>query len=259
MFSMTILPQEVAAFAVVLFRIAGIMVFAPFFNSGAIPAQVKILIPLTLALMLMPLAPHATAAADFNLIQLAISLGGEFLIGMVLGLVASFLFAGIQLAGQIAGFQLGFSIINVIDPQTEVQTSVISILYNFIGLVFFLMADGHHWFFLAISRSFDYLPVGGVHLQGSVVEAVMRMSSQIFVTGLQIAGPVVAATVVADVIMGIIGRAAPQINILIVGMPIKTLVGLACMSLAFYFMPELLSRYLVDLSKTLLNILPGLA
>jgi flagellar biosynthetic protein FliR len=259
MFSFTILPREVAGFAVVLFRIAGIMGFAPFFNSSAIPAQVKVLIPLTVALMLAPVAPQAAAAADFTLVRLVVSLAGEFLIGMVLGLVASFLFAGIQLAGQIAGFQLGFSIINVIDPQTEVQTSVISVLYNFVGLVFFLLVDGHHWFLLAVSRSFDYLPVGGVHLQGPLVEGVLRMSSQIFVSGLQMAGPVVVATVVADVIMGIIGRAAPQINILIVGMPIKTLVGLGCMSLAFYFMPELLGRYLVELSRVLLNILPALS
>jgi flagellar biosynthetic protein FliR len=231
--SFTITPAEIGGFASVFFRVLGIMVFAPFYNSSTIPAQVKLLAALVLAWTLFPLVPQPVAAAGAGLPALLVSVSGEFLVGMVLGLAASFLFAGLQLAGQIVGFQLGFSIVNVIDPQTEVQTSVMSILYNFIGLIFFLMIDGHHWFFVAVSRSFNFLPAGGVHLHGALVEQIVRMSSQVFVAGLQIAGPVLAATIIADVVMGIIGRAAPQINILIVGMPVKTLVGLGCMSGAF--------------------------
>jgi flagellar biosynthetic protein FliR len=258
MLTFTISPQQMAGFAIVLFRVAGIMVFAPFFNSGTIPVQVKVIVPLVMALTLSPLVPQVMPPAGSNLTQLVLMMIGETLIGMVLGLVASFLFAGLQLAGQIVGFQLGFSIVNVIDPQTAVQTSVVSILYNFIGLVFFLLIDGHHWFFLAVSRSFNYLPAGGIQLHGPLVEEMIRMSSQVFSSGLQIAGPVLAATMTADVLMGIIGRVAPQVNILIVGMPVKTLVGLACMSVAFYFFPQLLGRSFVDLSRILPNVLQAL-
>jgi flagellar biosynthetic protein FliR len=258
MISFSVSPQQMAAFAVVLFRVAGIMVFAPFFNSGAIPAPVKAGISLVAALMLAPLVPAAAVPAAGGLPALLFSVLGEALIGMVLGLAASFVFAALQLAGQVVGFQLGYSIINVIDPQSDVQTSVISILYNFLGLVFFLMIDGHHWFFLAVSGSFAYLPAGGARLHGPLVDEMVRLSSGIFSAGVQIAGPVIAATATADVLMGIIGRVAPQINILVVGLPLKTLVGLGCMSIAFYFFPQFLGRSFLELAQVLAGLLPAL-
>jgi flagellar biosynthetic protein FliR len=180
------------------------------------------------------------------------------LIGMVLGLTASFIFGALQLAGQIIGFQLGFSIVNVIDPQSAVETSVISILYNFIGITLFLLLNGHHLFFLAVSESLQYLPVGGVHLKGPMVDEILRLSSQLFVSGLRIAAPVVAITVIADVILGVIGRAAPHINMLIVGMPVKTLVGLASLSIALYFLPTFLGGSFLQLSHDLMGLVRGM-
>ncbi|MFH1574230.1 MAG: flagellar biosynthetic protein FliR, partial [Acidobacteriota bacterium] len=209
-------------------------------------------------LTLLPVAPAAAAPAGFTLLHILVIVCSELLVGFVLGLTASLLFAGFQMAGQIMGFQLGFSIVNIIDPQTSVQVSVLSILSNFLGLMFFLLIDGHHWLVQAVSGSLDYLPVGGARLTGPVVEMVMRLSSQIFVSGLQIAAPVVAATITADVLMGIIGRVAPQVNILIVGMPVKTLVGLGTMSVTFYFLPTLFGRYFLELSGVLMGLVQRL-
>ncbi len=251
-------PGDVASFAVVLFRVAGIMVFAPFYSSGGFPIQVKIMLPLCVALTLGPAVPAAQGIQSMALGGIVLSLLGEVLVGMVLGLTAAFVFSGLQLAGQIMGFQLGFSIVNVIDPQTTVQTSVLAILQNFLGLIFFLMINGHHWFFRAVAESLDYLPVGGIRMSGPIAGEMVRLSSQIFVAGIQIAAPVLAVTMVADVILGIIGRAAPQINILIEGLPVKILVGLGGMSLACYFLPGLLGSYFMQLSQDLLTILRGL-
>jgi len=242
------------SFMVVLFRVAGIMVFAPFFNGSAFPPQVKVILPLIVALTLGPMVPRDQLPTEFGLAQLTGMVFGEMLIGLVIGLAASFIFGALQLAGQIIGFQLGFSIINVIDPQTMVETSVISILNNFIGLTLFLLVNGHHWFFLAVSESLSYLPVGGVHLSGALAQEIFRLSGQIFVSGLRIAGPVVAVTVVADVVIGIIGRAAPQINILIVGMPLKTLVGFTTLSIALYFLPTFLGASFLQLSRDLIGL-----
>jgi flagellar biosynthesis protein FliR len=254
MVSFSISPAQMMSFAIVLFRVAGIMIFSPFYSSGAFPPQIKVILPLLAAFMLAPTVPASQLPAEFGLAQVAASVCGEMLIGLVLGLAASFVFGGLQLAGQIMGFQLGFSIINVIDPQSSVETSVISILNNFIGLALFLLVNGHHWFFLAVSDSLQYLPAGGLHLQGPLVEEVLRLSGQVFVSGLRIAGPVIAVTVIADVVLGMIGRAAPQINILIVGMPVKTLVGLASLSLALYFLPTFLGQSFLDLARDLMNL-----
>ena len=258
MSSISISSVQVMSFAVVLFRVAGIMVFSPFYSSGAFPPQIKVILPLIVALTLAPMVPPSQLPAGFGLAQVVTSAFGEVLIGMVLGLTASFIFGGLQLAGQIIGFQLGFSIINVIDPQSAVESSVISILHNFIGLALFLLLNGHHWFFLAVSESLSYLPVGGVRLQGPLVEEVLRLSAQMFVSGLRIAGPVIAVTTIADVVLGMIGRAAPQINILIVGMPVKTLVGLASLSIALYFLPAFLGQSFLELSRDLMGLVRGM-
>jgi flagellar biosynthesis protein FliR len=231
---------EVLRFAVVLFRIGGIMVFAPFFSSRSIPMQVRVAITLVAAVALCPALPISRVPTTAGLTQIVGLVLGETLFGMVLGLVASFVFAGMQLAGQIMSFQLGFSLANLIDPQSGVESTVISFLQYHIALLFFLLIDGHHWFFLAVTQSFDYLTIGGVHLQGPVVEEVLRLSAQVIVFGVQVAGPVLAVTVVTDVVLGIIGRTTPQIGVLIVAMPVKTLVGFLCVSFSFYFLPRLL-------------------
>jgi flagellar biosynthesis protein FliR len=258
MFSLSLSMSQVMSFVVVLFRVAGVMIFAPFYSSGAFPSQIKVIIPLVLAFTLAPMVPQGQLPADFGLAQVIPGVLGEALIGMVLGLTASFIFGGLQLAGQIIGFQLGYSLVNVIDPQSAIETSVISILNNFIGLTLFLAINGHHWFIQAVSDSLQYLPVGGVHLKGPLVDEVLHLSSKMFMSGLRIAGPVVAVTAIADVVLGMIGRAAPQINILIVGMPVKTLVGLATLSIAFYFLPTFLGSAFVQLSHDLAGLVHGL-
>ncbi len=179
---------------------------------------------------------------------------GQHTVPLLEGLVAA-----LQFAGQVAGFQLGYAIVNVIDPQSDVQTSVISIFYNFLGLMFFLLMDGHHRFLAAVGGSFAYLPAGGVHLHGPLVEEMIRLSSGIFSAGVRIAGPVIAATATADILMGIIGRVAPQINILVVGLPLKTLVGLGSLSIAFYFFPQFLGRSFLELGRMLEHLLSALA
>jgi flagellar biosynthetic protein FliR len=252
-------PTEIIAFAIVLFRVGGVMVFAPFFSMGAFPRYVKVIVPLIVALTLSPALPRPMLPTEFTLAGVALPLLGEAVIGMVLGLTAAFTFGALQLAGQVMGFQIGFSIINIIDPQTQVKTSVIAILNNFLGLSFFLLINGHHWFFLAISDSFQFLPFGGVHLQGALTEELVQLSAQMFVTGLQIAAPVIAVTICSDIVIGIIGRAAPQINILIVGMPVKTLVGLSGMSVAFYFLPDALSALFVQLSEDMMSLMRSLS
>ncbi len=245
---------QIMSFAVVLFRVAGIMVFAPFYNATSFPPQIKVIVPLVVALTLAPMVPQAELPVELGFSQGVLAMLGEVLVGMVLGLTASFIFGALQLAGQIVGFQLGYSLVNVIDPQSMVETSVISILNNLVGIMLFLLINGHHWFFQAVSESLTYLPVGGIHLRGPLVQEVMKLSGQVFTSGLRIAGPVVAVTAMADVVVGMIGRAAPQINILIVGMPIKTLVGLAALSVAFYFLPAFLGESFAQLSRDMIGI-----
>jgi len=245
---------EIIRFMIVLLRVSGIMILAPFFSSQTIPVPVRIAFTLVASLVLAPSLPLQAIPPELNLGNILALFPCEILFGVLLGFAAVCVFAGFQFAGQIVSFQLGFSLINVIDPQTEVESSVFSFLQNYLGLLFFLLINGHHWFLLAVNESFTLLPVGGAHMQASLVEYLIRLSGELLVIGLRIAGPVIAVSVITDVVMGVIGRTAPQINILIVGMPLKTLVGFGCLSFSFYFLPRYLDGIYSTLHRTLFSL-----
>ena len=255
MISLVFSQSDIVRFGIVLFRVAGIMTFAPFFSSRAVSYQVRIALTLTSTLAMAPSVSLGPIPSETNMGTLLGLVMGEVAFGMMLGLVASFIFAGLQFAGQVVGFQLGFSLANLIDPQSEVETSVVSFLYYYLGVLLFLLINGHHWFFLAVNDSFYYLPVQGVTLHAPLIKDLIRLSSQMFVSGIQIAAPVLAITIISDIVLGILGRAAPQIHILIVGLPLKSLVGFAALSISFYFLPQLLTKYYLQLHHDLFALL----
>jgi flagellar biosynthetic protein FliR len=245
---------EIMRFIIVLLRISGIMLLAPFFSGQTMPMQVRAAFALVVAFVLAPSLPLSSIPAQFGLGDIAGIAVGEILAGLLLGFAASCVFAGLQFAGQMIAFQLGFSLINQIDPQTNVEAPVFSFLHNYIGLLLFLLVNGHHWFLMAANESFKTLPVGGIHIQPAIASQLLYLSSEILVIGLRIAGPIIAATVITDVVLGIIGRAAPQIHIIVVGMPLKVLIGFGCLSFSFYFLPRYLENVFLTLHKTLLAL-----
>lgn len=245
---------EIVRFLIVLLRLSGIMIVAPFFSSQTIPVPVRIAFSLAVAFVLAPSMPLSAVPPEMNLGNVAAVFMSEMVFGALLGFAAACVFAGLQFAGQVISFQLGFSLINLIDPQTQVDSSVFSFIKNYIGILFFLLINGHHWFLLAVNESFGALPVGGFVLQAPMAEHLVRLSGELLVIGLRIAGPVVAVSVITDIVMGVLGRAAPQINIIIVGMPLKSLIGFGFLSISFYFLPRYLEGVFAALHKTLFSL-----
>jgi len=245
---------EIVRFLIVLLRLSGIMILAPLFSSQSIPVPVRIAFAFVVSFVLAPSMPLNAVPPEVNLGNMAPLFLGEVMFGALLGFAAACVFAGLQFAGQVVSFQLGFSLINMIDPQSEVDSSVFSFFQNYIGLLLFLLINGHHWFLLAINESFAALPVGGFHLQAPMAEHLIRLSAELLVIGLRIAGPVIAVSVITDIVMGVLGRAAPQINIIIVGMPLKTLIGFGCLSFSLYFLPRYLGMVYSALHETLFSL-----
>jgi len=241
----------VIRFMIVLTRLAGIMICAPLFSSTSVPASVRVFFSLILAFVLAPSLPMEMIPAHLNLGNIAGVMAMEVLFGFVLGFTAMCVFAGLQFAGQVISFQMGFSLINLIDPQSQVEMPVFSFFISFIGLLLFLMFNGHHWLLLAVSESFSVLPVGGARLSGPLLHQIIGFSASILTIGIRIAAPIIAITIITDIIVGIIGRTAPQIHLLVVGMPLKLLVGFTCLSFSFYFLPRYLEGIFLTLSRTL--------
>lgn len=218
-------------------RLATLMTFAPFFSNLAVPMRVKGGFTLVLTALLYPQYASRMEVAPANWLP---ALCGELVCGLIIGLAVSFIFDGIQLAGQIMGFQLGFSLVNVIDPQTQIETPVLATFHQVIGLLIFLQLGVHHWILRALAKSFDYLPVGKAAVTLLSATELVRAAGGMLLIGVQIAAPVLVATILADLALGMLGKASPQLPVLFVGLSVKSMLAYAVLLGAVAFWPRVL-------------------
>lgn len=222
--------RQADIFSLVLARVAGVLVMAPFFGGQRIPAQVRLLFSIILAaLITLAMAPQDTIPG--GLLPYGLGLVTEFFVGFAIGFVTYLVFVAVQLCGQLVDMQIGFSIVNVIDPQSGIQLPLMGNFQYLLALLILLAMNGHHLILAALVKSYDFIPLLGGHLAGPVTQFILTLFSGLFVTAIKIAAPVVGALLVTDVALGIVARTVPQMNVFIVGMPAKILVGLVILIL----------------------------
>ena len=218
--------QQILSLLFVFLRISVVLFLLPIFGSVNLPRIWKASVALILTVCLGPMVIHRPIVAIHGGWQLAFMLGSEVLLGAILGLAVLLIFSSLEVAGEFMGFQMGFTIVNVIDPQNDTQTSVIGEFIYVLGLLIFFTINGHHYLLQAMIRSFELVPPGGFALHASAASKIVKLSGQMFVIGLKIAAPVIAALLLTTVALGIVSKTVPQINILIVGFPLNIGIGL---------------------------------
>jgi flagellar biosynthetic protein FliR len=221
-------------------RLSGLMLFAPFFGSTVIPPRVKAGLVMALTLLLFP-----TVGKDigtYTLIEWPLLVFREFLIGAGMGIATNLAFEATQLAGQIVGLQMGYSLVNLIDPQTMVDTTVVSVFYQSIVMLIFLHMDVHYWLLRAIGDSFLYLPPSAGHLSGLFTLAVLNTCGRVFGLGVQIAAPVLAATLVTDILLGLLSKASSQLPVMLLGPAVKTILGVLVLITTLKYWPDFFHR-----------------
>lgn len=193
--------------------------------------QAKIWLAALFSYLIFMVYPRNTAAVSGDLIGYLLQFGGEFLIGAIMGFLTQITFAIFQFAGQMMDMQIGFGIVNVIDPQYGIQVPILGNFKNLLALLFFLAINGHHYLLLALERSYDFLPIGNIHISGGFYSFIFSLAGEMFISALKIALPVLGALFIADLAMGIIARTVPQMNVFLVGLPLKIGVGLGMLML----------------------------
>ena len=216
--------SQLLAFILVLVRVSGIIATAPVFGSSNVPSQIKVVLSLMLALILYPFIPLITVYPDRpdHYIMLIAS---EMLIGLVLGIIARFLFAAVEFAGTVIGFQMGLGMAMVFDPQSQEQISIVGKFENITATLIFLAMDGHLIVLQALVRSYSVLPPGGASISRPLVENLTELSASVFVIGLQIGAPLIVALFLANAIVGLLARSVPQIQVFVVGFPLTLMLG----------------------------------
>ncbi len=215
-------PHFLSALVLVIVRISGLMVFAPVFSSEAISARVKTLFVLAVSFLLTPVVsalPLAHAELGVG------SVIGELSVGLVLGLALSMFSEILTFAGQVLGFQFSFSLVNLLDPNSQIQTPLMAQLLGLLGTLVVLASGLHRVMLLAMMRSFRDAPVGAVFFDGHVGLALVRAMSGVFFSALQLAAPVMAATLLVEVAVAVVGKLSPQLPVMIISVPAKTLLG----------------------------------
>jgi flagellar biosynthesis protein FliR len=216
-------------------RIGGMMTFAPFLGSSAVAFRIKAGLTLVLTVLLYPVCPvPALVLSPSGWARIVLS---EAVLGLAIGLCLQFVFEGAQLAGQIVGFQFAFSLVNIIDPTTNVDTPVLSTFHQLAATLLFLEMNVHHWILRGIAKSFVYVPVGSVMISTEAMKDLFRDVSGVWLAGLQIALPILLATMFLDVAIGFISKASPQMPALFLSVPLKSLVGFAVLATAVAMWP----------------------
>lgn len=225
-------------------RVSGLMVFCPFLGSTAIPMPMKAALTLLITAVLYPLqAPLQLDLRSWQWVGIACS---EVMIGLVLGLAANFMMEAPMMAGQILGVQMGYSLATLFDPQTQADTPVLGEFHRLAALLIFLQLDVHHWLLRAVAKSFAYLPAGAAPVTFAAVSGLWHAAGGIFLAGVQIAAPALVATLMADVALGFLGKASPQLPVLFVGLAVKNLLGLVVLMAVVAYWPHRFSQGFAD-------------
>jgi flagellar biosynthetic protein FliR len=233
-------PVALAAIGILLVRPGVLVVATPVFGGAFVPAPVRIGLTLLLAVLLMPAVP---VSAPSSPVAVAVVVAGEAAIGLALSMSLRVLVAGAELAGHLAGFQIGISYAALVDPMTGARNQVVSLLYGSLATLTFLGVNGHHTMLRVLVNSYEALPVGMWHVAPSTVPAAARLLGIVFTLGVQLAMPLIIVLLMVEIVLGLVSRVAPALNLMVIGFPIRLGIGLLTLAVVIQAAPGAVVRY----------------
>lgn len=222
----------VVVFALVLTRVSGLVAAAPIAGMQQTPMQVRGLLVLALALLLTPAQWTGDFAAPANLVEFGLMIGGELFVGVILGLGVQFLFSGIQLGGLLISQASGISLADTFNPELNTEIPVFSQLMHLVAITVFVALGGQRMLIAGLLNTFETLPLGSLAGIPSVAELFTTLVAQSFELGVRVAAPCVVALLLTTLVMGLIGRTLPQLNVMSFGFGANSLVTLAMFSIS---------------------------
>lgn len=247
--------QLAPEFILCLLRIAAVVGSMPVLSGAQAPRKVKAGLSLFLAILLFPQVQVNISLEEASALHLVMIGVSEIMLGLLLGFVGQLLFIAAQFGGTVIGYQMGFAAANILDPQSNQQTQLLSQFQSVVAMLVFLAVDGHHIFFRAMARSFDILPPGTVRQAEQAVPYILELVSQMFVLGLQLSAPILVVLLLSDFILGIMSRVFPQLNAFMLKFPINIGVAFILIGLMADLVISLLEEEFQGVGRNLLTIL----
>ncbi|KPK76559.1 MAG: hypothetical protein AMJ79_06245 [Phycisphaerae bacterium SM23_30] len=220
-----LLFDQAPAFALVLFRVGGLLILAPLMGSASIPAKVKILTAVVLSGAIFPQVSMIGAVPN-NLFGLVAAVGNEILIGISMGFALSLMFTGVRVGAELVSQQMGWSLAHLIDPNSEASTTVLSQFYVLLATLIYVLMNGHLILIQSLVQTFETVPLMASGIAAGALELFVATITAAFGLGIRIAGPALAAIFLATLALGFISRTMPQLNILAAGFPVRITLAL---------------------------------
>lgn len=252
-----ILPlwDKLILFFFILIRLSSLFLASPFFGNRSVPISIRVTLALMFSFFLLPLIPLPTLSFPSNSFTLMGFILQEIVIGVLLGFVVSLIVQGVQMAGELIGIQLGFSIASILDPQLQDSTTVIASFYIILASFIFLYLNGHHVVLTALAKSFEVLPVmGSISLKTPLT--LVSLISKTFIIAIQMASPLLVVMTVLTIIFGLITKLSPQMNIYFnIGFILGPLVGLTLVMMSLPLFRVLMTTMTEELAPNMMKLL----
>src|SRR6056297_1687273 len=249
-------------FFLIMARYMGLFLITPIFSSRIIQNRVKIMMSFLMAVITFMLVyPTASIVAPTTDLKIILYIVKELSVGVFMGFVIYIFFSAIQLAGQFIDLRMGFRIGNVVDPLSGASSPIIGQFLNIFTVLVFFSINGHLIVIRSLNRSFDIIPLGQINITSSLWQFLFRRAADLFLMGFKIALPIMGTLFIVDVLLGFLARSVPQMNIFIVGLPLKIFIGFVLLVLSFqiliYYFSDILNNGFNEIIHIINLISPG--
>lgn len=234
-------------FFLTFMRVSLVVFVLPFFGAGTVPNAVKGVFCLVLTLAVFPRLSFPGSLLPLDTVGLLVMFLGELALGLVLDIIIRLLFAAVMTGGHMMGFAMGFAMMNVLDPLTGLSESVTAqFLYQCTTMIFLSM-NGHLFLLTGLAESFVLVPPGGLLITPGLAQSMLAFSGQLFLLAIKISAPVVASLFLVDLALALVSRAAPQMNVIQIGFPLKVGVGFLFFTLTLTLLTHFVGDFITEL------------
>ena len=255
-FDLTHLTAALEIYAWTFLRLSGFLLIAPLFGASLVPGRIKLVFALLMTLVLAPLAPHVAWIDPFSATAV-LTVAQQLLIGVALGFVVQLVFDALLLSGQVIANTMGLGFATMVDPSRGASTVVVGQFFLIFGMLLFLAVDGHLVLLGVLADSFRWLPPGPEGLASPAIATVIAWGGKMFSAGAVIALPAVVGLLLVNLALGVVSRAAPQLNLFAVGFPASMLLGFAMLMLSLPALQGAFERLLLDAFGTAQSLIGG--
>jgi len=246
--------QQLAVLLLVFVRISAFTATAPFFSIQGVSGLAKVGFAVVLTITVLPFVP-AEMGPPGSLWSFMIFVAAETFIGLLLGFTATLIFQAVKVGGELIDVQMGFAMASVLDPLNGTRVTLMGEFLYIYALLLFFTFNGHHSLIMAVAKSFQLVPLGAGALSGVMMQQLVNIFVGMFAVAFKIAAPVMAVLIISDISLGLVARTVPQLNVFILGFPLKAGLGMLVVALILPLLAGIVTDLITQMEKDIILIM----